>query len=142
MTREDVQSWLDAYVEAWRTYDPASIAALFTEDAAYAYHPWDEGEEVVRGRDAIVENWFEEQDQPGSWEAQYRTLLVEGERAVATGTTSYAGGELLEPVGAPLRRRWPLRRVRRVVHGSAAGGDIVEVRTGEQLHPAWETRRI
>jgi ketosteroid isomerase-like protein len=93
LTREDVQSWLDAYVEAWRTYDPASIAALFTEDATYAYHPWDEGEEVVRGRDAIVENWFEEQDQPGSWEAQYRPLLVEGERAVATGTTSYASGE-------------------------------------------------
>ena len=66
---------------------------MFTEDATYGYHPWDEGEEVVRGRDVIVENWFEEQDQPGSWEAQYRPLLIEGEQAVATGTTSYASGE-------------------------------------------------
>jgi hypothetical protein len=87
VTHNDLRAWLDAYVEAWRSYNPTSIAALFTEDATYAYHPWDEGEEVVRGRDAIVANWLEEQDQPGSWEAQYRPLLVDGERAVATGTT-------------------------------------------------------
>jgi hypothetical protein len=93
MTHDDVHAWLDAYVDAWRTYDPASIAALFTEDATYAYHPWDEGADVVRGRDAIVANWLEERDPPGSWEARYRPLLVEGERAVATGTTSYANGD-------------------------------------------------
>src|SRR5688572_28258918 len=28
MKREDVQAWIDAYVEAWRTYDPTEIAAL------------------------------------------------------------------------------------------------------------------
>jgi hypothetical protein len=93
MTHDDVQAWLDAYVDAWRNYDPAAIAALFTEDATYAYHPWDEGEEVVRGRDAIVADWLEEQDPPGSWEAQYRPLLVEGERAVTVGTTRYADGK-------------------------------------------------
>lgn len=93
MTRDEVQAWLDAYVEAWRTYDPAAIAALFTEDATYAYHPWDEGDEVVRGRDAIVADWLEERDEPGSWEAQYRPLMVEGQRAVITGTTRYADGE-------------------------------------------------
>ena len=35
----------------------------------YAYHPYDEGEEVVRGREAIVADWLEEQDEPGTWEA-------------------------------------------------------------------------
>jgi ketosteroid isomerase-like protein len=93
MTHDEVQAWLDAYVDAWRTYDPAAIAALFTEDAAYAYHPWDEGDEVVRGRDAIVADWLQERDEPGSWEAQYRPLMVEGQRAVITGTTRYADGE-------------------------------------------------
>ena len=29
------QRWLDAYVEAWRTYDPAGIGELFGEDAEY-----------------------------------------------------------------------------------------------------------
>ena len=67
MTHDDVKAWLGAYVEAWRTYDPAAIAALFTEDATYAYHPWDSGEELVRGRDAIVANWLEERDPAGPW---------------------------------------------------------------------------
>ena len=92
MTHDDLKAWLEAYVEAWRTYDPAAIAALFTEDATYAYHPWDSGEELVRGRDAIVANWLEERDPPGSWEAAYRPLLVAGDRAVAEGTTRYADG--------------------------------------------------
>lgn len=93
MIHDDVQAWLDAYVGAWRTYDPVAIGALFTEDATYAYHPWDEGEELVRGREAIVANWLEERDPPESWEARYRPVLVEGDRAVATGTTSYADGD-------------------------------------------------
>jgi hypothetical protein len=37
-------------VDAWRTYDPAAIGTLFAEDATYAYHPYDEDEEVVRGQ--------------------------------------------------------------------------------------------
>jgi len=93
MTHDDVRAWLDAYVDAWRTYDPAAIAALFTEDATYAYHPWDEGEALVRGRDAIVADWLEERDPPGSWEARYEPLMVEGEQAVATGTTRYTDGK-------------------------------------------------
>ena len=31
MTPERVQAWLDAYVEAWRSYDSDAIAALFSE---------------------------------------------------------------------------------------------------------------
>jgi len=40
LRKANVQTWLDAYVEAWRTYD----------------------------RDAIVASWLEERDEPGSWE--------------------------------------------------------------------------
>ena len=69
-----------------------SLCAV-AEDATYAYHPYDEGEEVVRGREAIVADWLEEQDEPGTWEASYRPLVVEGQRAVAEGTTSYTNGE-------------------------------------------------
>ena len=72
---------------------PASIGALFAEDATYAYHPYDEGDEVVRGRQAIVADWLAERDEPGTWEASYRPLVVEGQRAVAEGTTSYANGD-------------------------------------------------
>jgi uncharacterized protein (TIGR02246 family) len=90
MTREQVQAWLDAYVAAWRSNDAATIGELFAEDAVYRYHPYDEPE---RGRDAIVADWLEEPDEPGSWEARYAPLMVEGDRAVATGETRYADGQ-------------------------------------------------
>lgn len=93
MTHADLQAWLDAYVAAWRSYDPAAIGALFTEDATYAYHPWDTGDAVVRGRDAIVADWRQDPDRPGSWEGAYRPLLVEGDRATAVGETRYADGK-------------------------------------------------
>ena len=88
MNYDDVQGWLDAYVEAWRTYDPDAIGTLFAQEATYAYHPYDRGEEVVRGREAIVADWLEARYEPSSWEASYGPLVVEGRRAVAEGTTS------------------------------------------------------
>ena len=93
MNRDDVRDWIDAYVEAWRTYDPEAIRGLFAEGATYAYHPYDEGDEVVRGRKDIVANWLEERDEPDTWEAHLGPLVVEGDRAVAEGTISYANGD-------------------------------------------------
>jgi ketosteroid isomerase-like protein len=90
MTPEQVQAWLAAYVAAWRSNDAATIGELFAEDAAYRYHPYDDPE---RGRDAIVADWLEDPDEPGSWEASYAPLLVDGDRAVATGETRYADGQ-------------------------------------------------
>jgi SnoaL-like domain len=87
MTRERVQAWLDAYVEAWRSYD--GIGDLFAGDATYRYHPYDE---PLRGRQAIVDDWLDDRDEPGSWEATYAPLLVDGDMAVATGETRYAEG--------------------------------------------------
>ena len=78
LTHDAVQRWIDAYVNAWRTYDPAAIGALFAEKATYAYHPYDRGEEVVQGREAIVADWLEERDEPGTWEASYRPWWSRG----------------------------------------------------------------
>jgi ketosteroid isomerase-like protein len=89
--REQVQKWLDAYVAAWRSNDAEAIRELFSPDAEYRYHPYDEPE---RGADAIAADWLEEPDEPGSWEARYSPLLVEGDRAVATGETRYADGQV------------------------------------------------
>jgi hypothetical protein len=90
MTEQQVQAWLDAYVEAWRRNDAAAIGELFSEDASYAYNPHDE---PLRGRAAIVEDWLEDPDEPGSWEGSYAPLLIDGDRAVATGETRYSDGE-------------------------------------------------
>lgn len=91
LTQERVQAWLDAYLEAWRTYDRDAIGELFSAGASYAYHPYDA--EPLRGRDAIAASWLSEPDEADSWEASYRPLLIEGDRAVATGETRYADGE-------------------------------------------------
>ena len=50
MNQKSVQVWVDNYVEAWRTYDPAQIGDLFSEDALYYYSPFDE-QSPVRGLD-------------------------------------------------------------------------------------------
>ncbi len=96
-----VTQWLTRYVDAWRTYDADAIGALFSEDAAYRYHPWDKDEEIVRGRAAIVANWLEEPDAPESWNAEYHAWAVAGERAVAVGTTSYLAAD-----GATVEREY------------------------------------
>jgi SnoaL-like domain len=87
------QRWLDSYIEAWRTYDDGAIADLFSEHARYRYHPWDEGDEVVEGRAAIVANWLEDRDEPGTWTAEYRPWAIDGDRAVAAGVSRYLAAD-------------------------------------------------
>jgi hypothetical protein len=99
VTRDDVTAWLGRYIEAWQTYDPAQIGALFSSDAEYRYHPWDA---PVVGRDEIVRSWVEPEgpnssrDEPGTYEAHYEPFIVSGSDAVAIGWTSYlaANGEV------------------------------------------------
>jgi len=97
-----VTGWLDDYVEAWKSYDPDAVGALFSDDAVYRYHPWDEPTPShVRGRDAIVASWLEDQDSPGSWTAEYRPWLVHGDRAVARGVSRYLAAD-----GATVEREY------------------------------------
>ena len=93
VTSQQVQDWLDSYVEAWQTYDPELIGALFAEDAAYAYHPWDT---PIRGREAIVADWLSDRDEPGSWEAEYFPLLITDAGVAARGQSRYANGKTYE----------------------------------------------
>ena len=89
MDRESFQRWLDDYVKAWETYDEDVIGGLFSEDAEYRWHPWDEGSEMAVGRSAIVAAWLDDRDEPGSWSAEYRPFAVEGDDAVAVGVSRY-----------------------------------------------------
>ena len=94
MDRQGAQEWLDRYVEAWLTYDPVQVAALFSADVTYRYHPYDE---PVDGRDAVVASWLGEggaqgastRDEPGTYEAAYAPVAVDGDTVVATGTSRY-----------------------------------------------------
>jgi ketosteroid isomerase-like protein len=92
--RDHVKRWLDDYVSAWKAYDRERIAALFSDEVEYRFHPYDE---PVRGRDAVVEAWLGESDHPGAssrdpegtYEADYAPIAVDGDVAVATGRSTY-----------------------------------------------------
>ena len=94
MTKEGVDRWLADYIAAWKSYDSDRIAALFAEDISYRYHPYDD---PIEGRDEVVKAWREEgdhpeagtRDEPGTYEAEYSAVAVDGDVAVATGWSSY-----------------------------------------------------
>jgi ketosteroid isomerase-like protein len=94
MNRASAQAWLDAYVAAWRSYDRAEIEALFSDDVAYRYHPSDE---PITGRDAVVASWLGEdatgtastRDEPGTYDAAYSPVAIDGDVVVATGSSTY-----------------------------------------------------
>ncbi len=96
--RASVTAWLDAYVRAWKTYDPQAIGDLFSENAIYAYNPYSE---PIHGRAAIVASWLEEPDTPGTYDGHYEPILIEGDRAVTNGRSLY-----FEQDGSTLRAEW------------------------------------
>ena len=95
MDRSTAQTWLDAYVAAWKSYDRAAVEALFAEDATYRYHPFDPEDETLRGREAIVSSWLQPEgnasgrDAAGTYDARYEVYAVDGDRVVAVGWSSY-----------------------------------------------------
>ena len=86
MDERAVAAWLDGYSQAWGTYDPDQIGALFSEDAIYCYDPF---QEPVRGREALVADWIKDRDEAGTYEGRYRPILVAGDQAVARGYSRY-----------------------------------------------------
>jgi len=92
VTHASVSAWLERYMRAWETYDPELIGDLFTEDAEYRWHPWDEPEV---GREAIVQAWLNpggsqsSRDKPGTFAGELEPFVGNGNRAVAVGTCTY-----------------------------------------------------
>lgn len=87
MDRADVERWLSDYVAAWKSYDPEAIGALFAEDCEYRYRPHGD---TVSGREEIVRSWLEDDpDEPGTYDASYAPVAIDGDLAVATGSSTY-----------------------------------------------------
>lgn len=94
MDHQMAQGWLDRYVDAWMSCDPDEVSGLFSEDVAYRYHPYDE---LIVGRDAVTASWLGEnasgdastRDAPGTYDAEYSPVAVDGDTVAATGTSRY-----------------------------------------------------
>lgn len=86
MERGDVARWLQDYVEAWKSYDREAILALFADQVQYRYRPYDH---PVIGSQAVADSWLSDADEEGSYDAAYQPIAVDGEYAVATGSSTY-----------------------------------------------------
>lgn len=104
-----IQHWLAAYEHAWQTYDPGEIGALFTADAEYRWHPWDDGDDVARGREAIVAAWLASRDRPGTYCGDYRPLLMQNETVIAVGTSRYYTDDTRATLDREYHNLWVLR---------------------------------
>jgi hypothetical protein len=93
-----VAQWLQNYVNAWKSYNPDEIGALFSEDACYRYNPFDE---PLRGRRAIVADWLDNPDAPNTFAAEYHPVAIQGNTAVSNGRSSY-----FEPDGKTLKKQF------------------------------------
>ena len=112
-----VQRWVDGYLAAWTNNDPTAIEALFTPDASYRQRPY---ATPKIGVDAIVADWIERKDEPGTWHRPTRAAA----RARRHSDRDWPGRlhrrrPLLQPVGDQVRRRRPSRGVHRMVDGPA-----------------------
>lgn|SRR5690349_11881709 len=95
---ESVNIWLSNYVDAWKSYDPEAIAALFSEDARYYYSPYSE---PLEGREAIVADWLKNKDKAGTYTAEYKLMATNGNLAVTNGRSTY-----FEDDGKTIRREY------------------------------------
>lgn len=86
MDRADVERWVQGYERAWSSNEPDEVGGLFTEDATYRYHPYDE---PVRGRDAIVAQWIENRDEPQDYAFRFEVAGIDGNLAFVRGVTDY-----------------------------------------------------
>ncbi|MGI5242759.1 nuclear transport factor 2 family protein [Dactylosporangium sp. CA-139066] len=83
---EAVTGWVEGYVRAWNSNDPAEIGALFAADAAYYTAPY---REPWRGRDTIIAEWLARKDAPGEATFSWFPVVVTPELSVVQGTTVY-----------------------------------------------------
>ena len=86
MDEPTVAAWVERYVRAWETNDPATIGGLFTETARY--YPRPDGDPWC-DRAGIVANWLGRKDEPGTWSFRYQILAVAGDLAFVRGWTHY-----------------------------------------------------
>jgi ketosteroid isomerase-like protein len=83
---ERVTAWINRYVRAWNSNDPADIGALFTEDAEYFPTPF---RQPWRGREQIIDGWLDRKDEPGEAGFDWHPLVATDDVAIIQGTTTY-----------------------------------------------------
>jgi uncharacterized protein (TIGR02246 family) len=87
ISKEQVTTWVDGYLRAWRTNEADDVAAIFSEDATYYARPQ---QEPWRGRQQIVQEWLSRKDYQVNWTFEWSLVAIEDDRAVIEGIAVYA----------------------------------------------------
>jgi ketosteroid isomerase-like protein len=84
----DLHRWMTAYGRAYRGRDPDAGAALFADRATYQWGPFGP---LLRGRDAIREEWARgvERMEPGDIGFRHEVLIAGPDLGVARWLASY-----------------------------------------------------
>lgn len=86
MERADVTAWVQRYVRAWKSNDPADIEGLFADDASYYTAPF---RDPWVGPHAISRGWIDRKDVTGRWDFRFEVLGVDGDAGFVRGWTTY-----------------------------------------------------
>lgn len=87
ITEEQVASWVAGYVKAWKSTDPADIAAVFAEDGESHEWPY---ETTWIGLDEIIRGWQARAAwQEGGWTFDWQLLASNGDTFAVKGTGAY-----------------------------------------------------
>ena len=96
MEKANVSRWLDDYVQAWKSYDRDAIGALFSDDVSYRFPPTTSPSAAARRSSppgsAKARRRAHLRDDPGTYDAGYLPVAVDGDAAVATGRSTYYAG--------------------------------------------------
>ena len=104
-SRADIDTWIAAYEQAWRTAGTERLSDLFTENGSYRMSPY---EEPARGLEQIAALWEREREgEDEGFEMRHEIVAVEADTGVVRVEVDYARGTeyrdlwviRLDPVG-------------------------------------------
>ena len=79
MTRETVERWITAYVEAWRVPGTDALTRVFSPEATYSLDPY---QPTITGLNAIAKMWDDERIEGEEFDTRHEIVAVEGDTAV------------------------------------------------------------
>lgn len=86
MNIQQLETWMQGYLQAWKSNDPQDIGRLFSEHAHYYTAPF---REPWRGRDGIINGWLNRKDTPGTYTFRYQILGATEDMGFVRGWTDY-----------------------------------------------------
>jgi hypothetical protein len=88
MTHADVQSWVDKYVDAWRSNGTLELADVFSDNVIYSLSPW---KPPLHGLVQLEKFWEKARSEPHEvFELNSEVVAVEDKTAVVRVEVKYA----------------------------------------------------